>query len=231
MAGNDDTLFDLRWRRSEADLLQPFRLLYGAKPEAEARLKAVLRKAWEARPEALKALDLERDLMPDWFLSEKMVGYVFYVDRFARTLNGIHDRLDYLQSLGVTYIHLMPCLKPRPGPNDGGYSVEDYRAIDPRLGTMADFEKLTAALRERGMSVCVDLVLNHTAKEHDWAKKAQGGDKKYQAYYGCSTRTTNPRHMRKRSSKFSPPMRRAISRITPTSVDGCGRPSMSTSGI
>ena len=53
----------------------------------------------------------------------------------------------------------MPCLKPRPGDSDGGYSVMDYRAINPRLGTMADFEDVTAALRARGISVCIDLVL------------------------------------------------------------------------
>ena len=112
-----------------------------------------------------------------------MVGYVFYVDRFAENLLGVLDHLDYLESLGVTYVHFMPCLKPRPGPNDGGYSVMDYGAIDPRLGTMADFEKVSAALRTRGMSVCIDLVLNHTAKEHTWATKAKNGDTTYQNYY------------------------------------------------
>jgi amylosucrase len=67
----------------------------------------------------------------------------------------------------------MPCLKPRPGDSDGGYSVMDYRAINPAYGTMADFEEVAAALRQRGISLCVDLVLNHTAKEHAWARKAR----------------------------------------------------------
>jgi amylosucrase len=179
----DDRLFALRWQRSEADLLEPFRLLYGEKPEAEKRLKAMLARHWRERPDDLKDLDLQRDLVPDWFLSEKMVGYVFYVDRFAGTLKGVLDHLDYLESLGVTYVHFMPCLKPRPGDSDGGYSVMDYRAIDPKLGTMADFEALSRALRLRGMDVCVDLVLNHTAKDHDWAERARKGDARYQAYY------------------------------------------------
>ena len=186
-------LFALRWQRSERDLLSSFRALYGENLLVEARLKALLLRHWKARPEALKHLDLARDIAPDWFLSEKMVGYVFYVDRFAGNLKGVLDHLDYLESLGVTYVHFMPCLKPRSGPNDGGYSVMDYGAIDPRLGTMADFEKVTAALRTRGMSVCIDLVLNHTAKEHAWAEKAKKGDAKYQNYYWMFDSDTVPK--------------------------------------
>jgi amylosucrase len=190
-------IFDLRWQRSQRDLLTAFRNLYGEKSEFEARLKALLLRRWRERPEALKQLDLARDITPDWFLSENMVGYVFYVDRFAGTLNGVLDHIPYLESLGVTYVHFMPCLKPRSGPNDGGYSVEDYGAIDPRLGTMADFEKVAAALRARGMSVCIDLVLNHTAKEHAWAEKAKKGDAKYQSYYWMFNDDTLPKQYEK----------------------------------
>jgi amylosucrase len=81
-----------------------------------------------------------------------MAGYVFYIDRFAGTLRGVLDRLDYLVDLGITYVHFMPCLKPRPGDSDGGYSVMDYRAINPAFGTMAEFEAVAAALRARGIS-------------------------------------------------------------------------------
>ncbi len=184
MAGlSDKKLFDVRWQRSEHDLLSSFRRLYGEKPELEARLKALLLKRWLERPQDLKDLDLVRDLNPGWFLSEKMVGYVFYVDRFAGSLRGVLDRIGYLEELGTTYVHFMPCLKPRPGPNDGGYSVMDYGQIDPRLGTMADFRDVARALRQRGISVCIDLVLNHTAKEHEWAEKAKKGDPHYQSYY------------------------------------------------
>lgn len=183
MPNQNDRLFDLRWQRSEPDLIEPFRLLYGERPEVEARLKKMLRGHWDARPDDLKDLDLQRDIAPDWFLSEKMVGYVFYVDRFSGTLKGVLDHVAYLESLGTTYVHFMPCLKPRPGDSDGGYSVMDYRAIDPKLGTMADFEAVSRTLRGRGMDVCIDLVLNHTAKEHEWAEKAKKGEKKYQDYF------------------------------------------------
>ncbi|MFN4202303.1 MAG: alpha-amylase family protein [Tabrizicola sp.] len=182
----DDQIFDLRLARSAPDLFPMLEALYGARPDYPAfrdRLVKVLRKGWADRPADLKQLDLQRDLEPDWFQRPGMAGYVFYIDRFNGTLQGILDKLDYLQDLGITYVHLMPCLKPRPGDSDGGYSVMDYRQINPAYGSMADFEAVSAALRARGMSLCVDLVLNHTAKEHAWARKAAKGDPKYQDYY------------------------------------------------
>ena len=179
-------IFDLRLERSAGDLWPMLQALYGTHPDF-ARVKddllAEMRKAWKARPADLKELDLRRDLSPDWFQRPEMVGYVFYIDRFAGDLKAVHDKLAYLESLGVTYVHLMPCLKPRPGDSDGGYSVMDYRAVNPAYGSMRDLQDLAAALRNRGMSLCVDLVLNHTAKEHDWAKRAVAGEKTYQDYY------------------------------------------------
>jgi amylosucrase len=77
----------------------------------------------------------------------------------------------------------MPLLKPRAGENDGGYAVADYCAVDPRVGTMDDLEAVASALRERGMSLCVDLVLNHTAQEHEWARRWLAGDPDYADFY------------------------------------------------
>jgi amylosucrase len=182
----DDEIFELRLARSAPDLFPMLEALYGARPDYPAfrgRLIKALRQGWTDRSADLKRLDLMRDLEPDWFQRPDMAGYVFYIDRFNGTLRGILDKLDYLEDLGITYVHLMPCLKPRPGDSDGGYSVMDYRQINPAFGTMADFEAVSAALRARGMSLCVDLVLNHTAKEHAWAKKAAKGDPIYQDYY------------------------------------------------
>lgn len=179
-------LLKLRFRRSAEDLLGAFGELYGKDPAHDAvrdELLTALVAAQAERPEALRHLDLARDLEPDWFLRPDMVGYVFYIDRFNGSLSGVLDKLDYLEELGVSYVHFMPCLKPRPGDSDGGYSVMDYREINPQLGTMRDLEEVTAALRARGMSVCLDLVLNHTAKEHGWAQMARRGDKRCQDYY------------------------------------------------
>jgi amylosucrase len=182
----EDDIFDLRLARSAPDLWPMLEQVYSAHPGYAAfqtALLKALRKGWADRPVALKRQDLIRDLQPDWFQQPRMAGYVFYIDRFNGTLRGILEKLDYLQELGITYVHLMPCLKPRPGDSDGGYSVMDYRAINPDFGTIEDFEAVATALRERGISLCVDLVLNHTAKEHAWAKKAAKGDAKYADYY------------------------------------------------
>ena len=186
LSDNDRLVFEMRLKRSFADLLTPLEKLYGQRPDFEAQVLGLierLAKGWVARPAALKLRDLERDLEPDWFQRPDMVGYVFYLDRFNGTLRGVLDKLDYLQELGVSYVHFMPCLMPRPGDSDGGYSVMDYRRINPAYGTMADLDAVTAELRKRNISVCVDLVLNHTAKEHEWAQKARKGDARYQDYY------------------------------------------------
>ncbi|WP_413719155.1 alpha-amylase family protein [Silicimonas sp. MF1-12-2] len=182
----DSKLFELRFERSRRDLFDMLERLYGRHPdyvEFRNRLEDTMRAAWSRRPRDLKWLDLKRDLEPDWFQRPDMVGYVFYIDRFAGDLSGVLSKLDYLEEIGANYVHFMPCLKPRPGDSDGGYSVMDYRAINPAYGTMRDFEKVAKALRNRGISLCVDMVLNHTAREHDWAKAARGGDTVKQDYY------------------------------------------------
>ena len=185
-ANPDDAIFQLRMARSAPDLWPMLDALYGAHPAYDHfchDLKAALATAWHGRPADLKLLDLKRDLEPDWFLRADMAGYVFYIDRFAGTLNGVVDHLDYLTDLGITYVHFMPCLHPRPGDSDGGYSVMDYHSINPAYGTNDDFKAVAGQLRARGMSLCIDLVLNHTAKEHEWAVRAAAGEAKYQDYY------------------------------------------------
>jgi amylosucrase len=121
-----------------------------------------------------------------------MIGYVCYADRFAGSLQGVRQHLDYLVGLGVTYLHLMPLLRPRDGENDGGYAVADYGAVDPRIGGMADLEALAADLHERGIALCIDLVLNHTAREHEWARQALAGDRASQDMYLIYPDRTEP---------------------------------------
>jgi amylosucrase len=179
-------LLKLRFGRSAADLFEPLDELYGTHPAYPAIAADLLTCFVEAqceRGDALRLFDLKRDLEPDWFLRPGMVGYVFYIDRFSGSLRGVLDKLDYLEELGVSYVHFMPCLKPRPGDSDGGYSVMDYRQINPALGAMRELEEVTAALRQRGISVCLDLVVNHTAKEHDWAERARRGEREFQDIY------------------------------------------------
>ena len=172
--------------RGRTALVARLTRLYGAHHDVEAllaRLLAVVDEARQARAPELHALDERRLADPAWFASQEMIGYVCYADRFAGTLDGVRARLDYLAELGVRYLHLMPLLKPRRAPNDGGYAVADYRSVDPRLGTMDDLEALATELRARRTSLCVDLVVNHTAPEHPWARAALAGDERYRGFY------------------------------------------------
>lgn len=127
---------------------------------------------------------MEMDKRPkDWYLSEKTAGMMLYVDLFSEDLKHLKDKIPYLKELGITFVHLMPLLKSRPGENDGGYAVEDYLDIEQKLGTLDDFVEAINEFRHSGIDVCIDFVLNHTSDTHEWAKKASKGVKKYMAMY------------------------------------------------
>lgn len=182
----DADIFWLRFERYFEDFYHPLQELYGERPDYPEQAMALFEQmveAYAARPEPLRLLDLERQFTPDWFEHSNMVGYVCYPELFAGTLEGVREKVSYLEELGVTYLHLMPLLNPRPAPNDGGYAVMDYRNVKPELGTIDDLKALATDLREGGISLCVDLVVNHTAKEHEWAQRAMAGDEKYLDYY------------------------------------------------
>lgn len=168
-----DDAFTVRFERFFTELRDPLVALYGEDARfarAWERLLRAVASTAARRPRELRMLDHEREVTPDWLQREQAVGYVTYVDRFAGTLPGLRERLPYLRELGVTYLHLMPLLAARPAPNDGGYAVVDYGAVEPSLGTMDDLRALASDLRGAGMALCVDLVLNHVAAEHPWAR-------------------------------------------------------------
>lgn len=163
-----------------------FAQIYGDDARAPAvleKLKESLLEAARARSEPLRALDAAREADPDWLLAPGQSTYTFYVDRFAGDLNGLRGKLDYLSELGVRWLHPLPLLKPRPGDSDGGFAVADYRKVDPRLGTIDDLEALATDLRDRGMGLILDVVCNHTAREHEWAVRARAGDPIHRDYY------------------------------------------------
>lgn len=185
-ASRDADLFLIRLERYFVDFYEPLVHLYGTRHNFQQCLENLvdlMLQAYTVRSEALRLLDLERHMTPDWFQSESMIGYVCYADLFAGNLQGIRSHLDYLSELGITYLHLMPVLDPRPGNNDGGYAVRNYRAINPLLGTMDDLTSLAQELHARGMSLCIDLVLNHTSSDHEWARRAMAGEQHYLDYY------------------------------------------------
>ena len=177
--------FELRVDRWWPDLIAGLEAIYPPDQVAALsdRMLQLAATAFRDRDPALARLDEARTLDPTWFQSSQMLGYACYADRFAGTLDGVRSHVDYLRELGVTYLHLMPLLQPRDGDNDGGYAVADYRSVRSDLGTMDDLRELATALRGQGISLVADLVLNHVAKEHAWARAARAGDPRYRDYF------------------------------------------------
>ena len=131
-----------------------------------------------------KALD---KIKRGWW--KKAVFYQIYPKSFQDTdgdglgdLPGILSRLDYLEELGIDGIWLSPvCASPQA---DNGYDISDYCAIDPMFGTMEDMENLIREARKRGISIIMDLVLNHSSEKHFWFQEAlKSRDNPYHDYY------------------------------------------------
>jgi len=168
--------------------------LYGERPDFAEQLEQIIvatAQAFIERPPALHALDASRDAR--WYQHERMVGGVCYVDLYAGNLAGIRARIPYFQELGLTYLHLMPLFLSPASENDGGYAVSSFREIRPQLGTMAELADLAAELRAHGISLVLDMVMNHTSDEHEWAVRAKTGDPVYQDYYRMFTDDTMPK--------------------------------------
>lgn len=136
----------------------------------------MLEDQWNARKDALRAIDEKRLAEPDWYRSNKLLGMMMYPANFGGTLKGVQQKLPYLEECGVNYLHLMPLLDSPKGKSDGGYAVSDFRKVRPDLGAMEDLSELADACHEKGMVLCLDFVLNHTSEEHEWAKAARAGD-------------------------------------------------------
>ena len=181
-------------RRDELDWL--YMELYHDREMLEG-LKAMMARAYGGRSESLRRLDKKREADPEWFRAGKMLGVTMYPGLFAGSLKGVEEKLGYLKEQGITYVHLMPLLKMPHPDNDGGYAVEDFNQVDPTLGTNEELSRLAAAMRRRGMSLCLDFVINHTAGTHDWAMRAKAGEREYQDRYICFDSPDIPREMEK----------------------------------
>jgi amylosucrase len=163
-----------------------FKRLYGDCANFESqmvRLVTVLARNYIQRDRNLRQVDKLRESDHNWFLDPKWVGMALYANAFADGLAGVRERLGYLQELGVNLVHVMPILKCPPGASDGGYAVSDFRDVDERAGTLHDLRELSRAMRARNMLLTLDVVVNHTSNQHEWAQRAKGGEKKYQDYY------------------------------------------------
>ena len=167
-------------------LLELFRRTYGSGEKAAVvvvEMGAQLASAWAQRPAELRAVDDTRGEDPEWYLRPTEVGGVCYIDRWAGDLAGLRSRIPYLRELGLTYLHVMPPFKVPAGNSDGGYAVSSYRELRPDLGTMAELADTAGELREAGISLVVDFVLNHTASDHKWAQRAKAGDPEFEELY------------------------------------------------
>lgn len=96
-------------------------------------------------------------------------------------LEGIIQRLDYLEDLGVNFLWISPFYKSHQ--YDNGYDVDDYKSIDERYGDFETFERLVDECNKRNIKIMLDMVFNHTSVHHEWFRKALAGDEKYQDYY------------------------------------------------
>jgi len=116
----------------------------------------------------------------DWW--RQAVVYQIYPRSFADSggdglgdLRGVISRIPYLAALAIDAVWLSPFYPSALA--DGGYDVDDYRDVDPRLGTLADFDELTAGLHANGIKVIIDIVPNHTSNRHAWFREALAAQK------------------------------------------------------
>ena len=180
------TEFQTRLQRHFDELKWLYYELYENIPERGAYFSSLLKDLQlydEARGEDLKELDRTREANPDWYRGNDLTGMCLYVKPFAGNLKGVQSKLDYIEECGVNYLHLMPLLDTVDGRSDGGYAVADFRKVKPELGTMEDLEALTTDCHQRGISCCLDFVMNHTSEDHEWARRARAGEKEYQDRY------------------------------------------------
>jgi amylosucrase len=118
-----------------------------------------------------------------WYLSNEITGMSLYVDRFAKNISGLAKKLPYLENLGVNLLHLMPLFESPENESDGGYAVSNFKKVDARFGTMDELKNLRKKMAKKDMYLMMDIVLNHTSNQHEWAMKAKSGDKAYQDCY------------------------------------------------
>lgn len=178
----NDKVFEQRLSRHHDELRWLYMELYG-NSDMFAELCSQMKRYYDSRKESLKALDLKREKEGKWYRSRNMTGMMMYIDNFAGNLKGVQAKLPYIEKCNVNYIHLMPFLDSPKGRSDGGYAVADFRKVKPELGTMDDLAELADKCHKKGISLCMDFVMNHTSEDHEWAVKARQGDGEYMSRY------------------------------------------------
>lgn len=202
-----DSNFQLRMGANFPIITDLFQQLYADSPyraQAFQDLLVTLVKHFEERSSYQKKRDLDRVAHPNWYSSEKIVGMILYVDLFNQDFNGLKEKIPYFKDLGINTIHLMPFLDVPEFENDGGYAVRDYRKVNPKFGTMENFESLVAEFQKNDMNLVMDFVLNHCASEHEWAVEGSKGHPKYKDFFYFFPDRTLPDEYEKTMNEIFP---------------------------
>ncbi len=181
-----DNLFYSRFLANASNILSLYNSLYQNHPagkEVFNRLVQTIVKGYKGRRSVLRERDDHKSEEDHWFLSNDLAGMSLYVDRFCGDIANLTTKLDYLKKLGINFLHLMPIFESPKDESDGGYAVSNFRKIDDRFGTLYDLHLLQELMRRNNMYLMMDIVLNHTSRKHEWAKKAREGNKDYQDYF------------------------------------------------
>ena len=180
----DDAVFQERLARHHDELRWLYMELYD-NGDMFAELVQEMERFSRERSSALKKLDATREAEGAWYRNRNMLGMQMYIDNFAGTIKGVEEKLPYIERCHVNYIHLMPFLDTPAdkGRSDGGYAVSDFRRVMPALGTMDDLSHLAEKCHEKGISLCMDFVMNHTSEDHEWARRARAGEGEYMSRY------------------------------------------------
>ena len=163
-----------------------FRSLYGERQDFRAQMVQLVERMAEGyifRSEESERLDMNREKDHNRFLSQKWVGMALYTNGFADNLADLANKIGYFQELGINIVHIMPILSCPVSKSDGGYAISNFREIDSRVGNLHDFQKISEQFRKHDILLVLDIVLNHTSDEHEWALKAKAGDLHFQNYY------------------------------------------------
>ncbi len=181
-----DNLFYTRLIANAASVHSLYNDLYGNHEHGEkifGQLLETIMAAFVDRSIQLQKKDNRKYKKGNWFLSNNLAGMSLYVDRFCGSLSELKIKLDYFEELGINVLHLMPLFESPEDESDGGYAVSDFRKVDKRFGTLKDLKSLQKKMRKENLYLMIDIVLNHTSNQHQWALKAKAGDKKYQDFF------------------------------------------------
>jgi len=184
--GIKDKLFFTRLIANTSAISNLYMELYGDHPKSSAGFDKLLQtiiKAYKDRPASLQQCDHTKEEKGHWFLDNGIAGMSLYVDRFCGSLKELPSKMDYFTKLGINFLHLMPIFKSPEAESDGGYAVSDFRKVDERFGSLGDLRLLQQKMHANNMYLMLDIVLNHTSHQHEWAEKAKKGDPVYQDYF------------------------------------------------